>query len=289
MVSKFLNVDTDVTLSGNSDNSVASQKAVKTYIDRKVAGISGGGGGDSMQYLFGDGNDGNVTYEANTALNKSWYRYNNMTLSAGVTLTSSLHVPIVMSVQDTLTLNGTINFNNAGGTTTNGYPDSFGANLEGIKGSSMMTADAPTITTQDDNGSYSSNPFVVSGNGKGSIIVQATSVTKTTNQYSARYWVRHITNTILASSACGAANADANAMLRHLLAGTLFHSPVAGQGPSGGGGLIIYANNIIITDSFVYTATGTAGGCLAIGYKSGTIGAYSVNVGNGFSVIGQLL
>ncbi|MBR4682750.1 MAG: hypothetical protein IKP06_05565 [Elusimicrobiaceae bacterium] len=36
MVSKFLNIDTDGTLSGNSDTTVASQKAVKTYIDGKV-------------------------------------------------------------------------------------------------------------------------------------------------------------------------------------------------------------------------------------------------------------
>ncbi len=36
MVSKFLNIDTDRTLSGNSDTTVASQKAVKTYIDGKV-------------------------------------------------------------------------------------------------------------------------------------------------------------------------------------------------------------------------------------------------------------
>ena len=36
MASKFLNIDTDGTLSGNSDTSVASQKAVKTYVDGRV-------------------------------------------------------------------------------------------------------------------------------------------------------------------------------------------------------------------------------------------------------------
>ena len=36
MSSKFLNIDTDSTLSGNSDSAVASQKAVKTYVDDKI-------------------------------------------------------------------------------------------------------------------------------------------------------------------------------------------------------------------------------------------------------------
>ena len=36
MASKFLNIDTDSTLSGNSDSAVASQKAVKTYVDGKI-------------------------------------------------------------------------------------------------------------------------------------------------------------------------------------------------------------------------------------------------------------
>lgn len=36
MGSKFLNIDTDGTLASNSDMAVASQKAVKTYVDGKV-------------------------------------------------------------------------------------------------------------------------------------------------------------------------------------------------------------------------------------------------------------
>lgn len=248
------------------------------------------GESENMKHLYGDGSDGNITYVADAALTKSWYRYNNMTLNAGITLTSSLHVPIVMSVKETLTLNGTINFNNAGGTTTNNYPDSFGANLEGIKGSGLVTASGGSYTSNADSASFgASNTFVVSENGKGSKIVQLTGLSKQTTQLSVTY-TRNLTSTILASSACGAANADANAMLRHLLSGKLFHSPVAGQGPTGGGGLIIYANNIVIANSFVYSATGTsAGGCLAIAYKSGSVGTFSVSVGNGFYVIGKML
>ena len=39
MASKFLNIDTDSTLSGNSDSTVASQKAVKTYVDGKIPSV----------------------------------------------------------------------------------------------------------------------------------------------------------------------------------------------------------------------------------------------------------
>lgn len=38
MPSKFLNLDTDGTFTANSDERVASQKAIKTYTDNKVSG-----------------------------------------------------------------------------------------------------------------------------------------------------------------------------------------------------------------------------------------------------------
>ena len=43
MVSKFLNVDTDPTLARNSNTAVASQKAVKTYVDTEIAKHEGDG------------------------------------------------------------------------------------------------------------------------------------------------------------------------------------------------------------------------------------------------------
>lgn len=236
------------------------------------------GESDNMKHLYGDGSDGDITYVANAALTKSWYRYNNMTLNSGITLTSSLHVPIVMSVKETLTLNGTINFNNAGGTTTNGFPDSFGATLEGIKGASSNTGNFNAGQ------SYYGTGVTQQTNGKGSVLhIGHRAASGTGSTYS-------IIQSVMSSSAVGADGADANAMLRHLLSGKLFHTPVAGQGGDGGGGLIIYANNVVISNSFSYSATGTtAGGCLAIAYKSGTVGTYSVSVGNGFSVIGKML
>lgn len=236
------------------------------------------GESDNMKHLYGDGSDGDITYVADAALTKSWYRYNNMTLNSGITLTSSLHVPIVMSVKETLTLNGTINFNNAGGTTTNGFPDSFGATLEGIKGASSNT------NSYNAGASYYGIGVTQQTNGKGSVL----HIGHKAIQGSAG--VYNIVQSTMSSSAVGADGADANAMLRHLLSGKLFHTPVAGQGGDGGGGLIIYANNVVIANSFSYSATGTtAGGCLAIAYKSGTVGTYSVSVGNGFSVIGKML
>ena len=235
------------------------------------------GESDNMKHLYGDGSDGDITYVADAALTKSWYRYNNMTLNSGITLTSSLHVPIVMSVKETLTLNGTINFNNAGGTTTNGFPDSFGATLEGIKGASSNT------NSYNAGQSYYGIGVTQQTNGKGSVLHIGHRATQSSSNY-------NVVQGVMSSSAVGADGADANAMLRHLLAGKLFHTPVAGQGGDGGGGLIIYANNVVIANSFSYSATGTtAGGCLAIAYKSGTVGTYSVSVGNGFSVIGKML
>ena len=42
MSSKFLNIDTDSTLARNSDTAVASQKAVKTYVDTAISNINVG-------------------------------------------------------------------------------------------------------------------------------------------------------------------------------------------------------------------------------------------------------
>ena len=39
MASKFLNLDVDGTLAGNSDDVVSSQKAVKTYVDQQVGNL----------------------------------------------------------------------------------------------------------------------------------------------------------------------------------------------------------------------------------------------------------
>ena len=54
MVTKFLNLDTDGTLSANSDDRIPSQKAIKTYVDSKT-----GKGTDSIDCGAVTGIDGN--------------------------------------------------------------------------------------------------------------------------------------------------------------------------------------------------------------------------------------
>ena len=43
-MTKFLNISTDGTLSGNSDTTVVSEKAIKTYVDNHGGGGSSGSG-----------------------------------------------------------------------------------------------------------------------------------------------------------------------------------------------------------------------------------------------------
>ena len=151
MSSKFLNVDTDGTLSGNSDTTIASQKAVKTYVDQSVSDVEaqlptvatletaglvkpdgetitvspsgvltalGGGGGDSgdsMEYIFGTGSDGGLTISANTSFSEP-KDFTTLTINEGVTLSHTLGSNALLLIRCTTAcyINGIINMSGRG-------------------------------------------------------------------------------------------------------------------------------------------------------------------------------
>ena len=148
MVSKFLNIDTDDTLAENSDNIVASQKAVKTYVDQQVSNLEsqlpsiatnstaglvkpdgetirvssngvltavGGGGegtGNNMKYLFGNGQDGEVVVSANTNFGTET-NFSRLTINSGVTVSSSTQILIIRCTEECI-INGSIDMSGKG-------------------------------------------------------------------------------------------------------------------------------------------------------------------------------
>ena len=65
MASKFLNIDTDGTLSNNSDDTIASQKAVKTYVDGKIPTVN------NATITITQGGVTKGTFTANQSFNKT--------------------------------------------------------------------------------------------------------------------------------------------------------------------------------------------------------------------------
>jgi len=91
----------------------------------------GGNGGGGMDYLFGTGNDGDVTMVADGAYD-TVKNFTNFTLNAGVTLTKgTAGSPLIIKCTGTCTLNGTINLDGKGFV---GRPDAAGLGYSGIAG-----------------------------------------------------------------------------------------------------------------------------------------------------------
>jgi len=88
-------------------------------------------GGDNMDYLFGDGSDGDVTLVANANYDVP-KQFTNFTLNSGVTLSITNNAtPLIIRCTGTCTINGTINLDGKGFI----HPDSSTEGADGINNS----------------------------------------------------------------------------------------------------------------------------------------------------------
>lgn len=89
---------------------------------------STGGGGNNMQYLLGDGSDGNVTLENDTSYDEM-KNFLNFTINSGVTLgKTTAGSPLILRCQETCTINGAISLKGKGfsGSTGDGIAAGYG-------------------------------------------------------------------------------------------------------------------------------------------------------------------
>lgn len=86
-----------------------------------IVQLGGNGGGGSMDYLFGNGADGDVTMVANGNYDVV-KNFKNFTLNSGVTLSrTSAGSPMIIKCTGTCTINGTINLDGKGWPAGMGY------------------------------------------------------------------------------------------------------------------------------------------------------------------------
>ena len=89
-----------------------SSNSLKAWDGSKIVQIGGSGG--NMDYLFGDGSDGDVTMVSSSNYDTA-KNFKNFTLNAGVTLSvTSPLTPLILRCTGTCTINGTIDLRGKG-------------------------------------------------------------------------------------------------------------------------------------------------------------------------------
>ena len=211
----------------------------------------GDNGGGSMEYLFGSGEDGDVTMVANGTFD-TVKNFTNFTLNAGVTLSRSVGgTPMILKCKGTCTINGTINLDGKGWPASIGYGKPLRVEYVQAGSSSGSTYSDPqyssiaglTAINRKESGSFDAN-----------ITYFLASVLDFAN--------------IALMGGGGATDSSGVSSLYGYGAGSGGHSGFSGSsstasasGGAGGGGLIIVAKKIIHTG--VISAAGQAGGYVA--------------------------
>lgn len=101
-----------------------SSNSLKAWDGSKIIQIGGNGG--NMDYLFGDGSDGDVTMVSSSNYDTA-KNFKNFTLNAGVTLSvTSPLTPLILRCTGTCSINGTIDLRGKG------FPLGLGHGVKGI-------------------------------------------------------------------------------------------------------------------------------------------------------------
>lgn len=250
--------------------------------------VSLAGGSNSMDYLFGDGSDGDVTMVADGSYDRM-KNFENFTLNSGVTLTkTTAGTPLVIKCTGTCTIKGTINLSGKGfGGGANrdevgkGYPiDSrtYEQFLSGIGEKNRWSGgniDLSAVEVALSVLNFDQIPFC-GGGGGGATIPRNEQVTAYT-------------------SGGGGAGAGGRG---YSYASMSYSFDVAnGSGGTGGGGLLIIARKIVIEGTITLTGTNGSGqgahnnssSRTAYAYGGGGGGGCAVFVGNEITTTGSTI
>lgn len=208
----------------------------------------GDNGGGSMEYLFGSGEDGDVTMVANGTFD-TVKNFTNFTLNAGVTLSRSVGgTPMILKCTGTCTINGTINLDGKGWPAGMGYGKPLRTWGEGAGTSNA-------VTYSDSQYSSIAGLTAINRKERGSFDENIT------------YFLASVLDfaNIALMGGGGATDSSGVSSLYGYGAGSGGHSgfrsskgTASASGGAGGGGLIIVAKKIIHTG--VISAAGQDGG-----------------------------
>ena len=197
-----------------------------------IVQLGGNGGGGNMDYLFGNGADGDVTMVANGNYDVV-KNFQNFTLNSGVTLSrTSAGSPMIIKCTGTCTINGTINLDGKGwpagmgyGTPVRTWTSGEGNDMVAFSESQFSSIAGLTYKNRQPSGSFDENMtyFLASVFDFGNIALMGGG------------------GATQANSTCGYGAGSGGT-------GTA-GSITAPTGNNGGGGLIIIAKNIILNGS----------------------------------------
>lgn len=225
------------------------------------------GGKNNMDYLFGDGSDGDVTMVADGSYDRM-KNFKNFTLNSGITLSkTTAGSPLIIRCTGTCTISGTINLSGKGFSGGSGGADGYGYSGYGYSAPSQIT------------GLGVSNKFP-----SGSIDLNAVELVAASLNFDQIPWCGGG-----GGGAASATNATADYRYGGVGAGaggnsSAYYSSSFGGGASatggnGGGGLLIIARKIIMAG--VAVLTGTAGSSTNSGSGTNRILAFGGGGGGG--------
>lgn len=247
------------------------------------------GGGNSMEYLFGDGSDGDVTLAADTSYDRM-KNFGNFTLNAGVNLTkTTAGSPLIIRCTGICTINGTINLAGKGmaggaagangygyGNANSGQNTLAGVGLTNRSPSGSIDLNAVELAAASLN--FDTIPFC-GGGGAGAYAHSSSNPSDT--KYGG------------IGAGCGG-----NGMASASAGSSSSARTTSVAGGSGGGGLLIIARTIVFTGSLMATGTNgtgvnsSSGSGLNVGYARGSGGGggggCAVFVGNEISLTGTM-
>ena len=221
---------------------------------------------------FGDGSDGDVTISSNTNISEV-KRYNNLTINAGQTLSSSItsDTSLTIQVKETLTINGTISMDGKGG--SGGAGGVFGAG--GVDHtSSEIDGDPGLLGTAGNSGNKDTVAAGLGsgGSGAGGRAPDRTDVTtgRASAPSNTRTGIPFYLSTTMPQffGAGGSGGTGGKGGAGGVGSGAVGHGGVGGTGGTGGnggGGILIMAKNIVFNSGAVITADGAQGGVGGIG------------------------
>ena len=241
-----------------------------------------------FEYMyFGDGSDGDVTISSNTSINEV-KRYDNLTINAGQTLTSTAtsEATLIIQVRNTLTINGSISMNDKGGLGgdggTAGTPETGGGSPWSWNGDAVAGGlGAGGNAGHKDTGSDAVE-LGTGGSGAGGRNPDVTTVTagRKTAPPNIRFGIPfYIANSMpQIYGAGGSGGTGGNAGPHSISGGTGLggYGALGGTGGKGGGGLIIMAKDIVFNSGATISANGQQGIVGGIGVN----GACSNNSSN---------
>jgi len=224
----------------------------------------------SEHMYYGDGRDGDVTISSNTSIT-GLKRYNNLTINAGQTLTSSetTNGSLIIQVKGTLTINGTISMDAKGGRGSDGGAQSAGGAAQAVNNPGTQDEGDPANEAEV-NRSWGWKDTGIAGiglagsgyGGPNAATNPGLSSAPANTRLNSQYYISTAMPHMYGAGGSGARSGEggnSGTSMTSYTAGAGGSGGKGGDGGNGGGGIILMAQIIVFNGTGVITADGENG------------------------------